>query len=105
MAAAKAAKEDVFDEDRLCRLVEMMKEHDLSEIDLEEDTQRIRLRATPHHRLASRPFTLLRPQTRRQSKLLLLLRQVPPTTRMLWSSRVRWWVLSIRSQIPNRRRS
>ncbi|MCA9123307.1 MAG: acetyl-CoA carboxylase biotin carboxyl carrier protein [Planctomycetaceae bacterium] len=44
MAAAKAAKEDVFDEDRLCRLVEMMKEHDLSEIDLEEDTQRIRLR-------------------------------------------------------------
>ena len=44
MAAAKASKEDVFDEDRLCRLIEMMKEHDLSEVDLQEDTQRIRLR-------------------------------------------------------------
>lgn len=44
MAAAKTSKEDVFDEDRLCRLIEMMKEHDLSEVDLQEDTQRIRLR-------------------------------------------------------------
>jgi len=45
MMAKSASKEgDVFDEDRLCRLIEMMKEHDLSEVDLQEDTQRIRLR-------------------------------------------------------------
>ena len=35
---------DVFDEDRLCRLIELMKEHDLREIDLQEAEQRIRLR-------------------------------------------------------------
>lgn len=44
MAKSASKEGDVFDEDRLCRLIEMMKEHDLSEVDLQEDTQRIRLR-------------------------------------------------------------
>ena len=44
MANSASNEGDVFDEDRLCRLIEMMKEHDLSEVDLQEDTQRIRLR-------------------------------------------------------------
>ena len=44
MADAAANEGDVFDEDRLRRLIAMMKEHDLSEVDLQEDTQRIRLR-------------------------------------------------------------
>lgn len=35
---------DVFDEERLCRLIELMKEHDLEEIDLQEEDQRICLR-------------------------------------------------------------
>jgi len=38
------AKNDVFDEDRLCRLIELMKAHDLREIDLQEAELRIRLR-------------------------------------------------------------
>ena len=44
MADSASREDDVFDEDRLCRLIEMMKAHDLSEIDLQEDAQRIRLR-------------------------------------------------------------
>lgn len=44
MAESASKEGDVFDEDRLCRLIEMMKEHDLSEVDLQEDAQRIRLR-------------------------------------------------------------
>ena len=44
MADSASNEGDVFDEDRLCRLIEMMKAHDLSEIDLQEDAQRIRLR-------------------------------------------------------------
>ncbi len=44
MADSASKEGDVFDEDRLCRLIEMMKEHDLSEVDLQEDDQRIRLK-------------------------------------------------------------
>lgn len=35
--------EDVFDLDRIRSLIELMKEHDLSEIDLRQDEQKIRL--------------------------------------------------------------
>ena len=35
---------DVFDEERLCRLIKLMKDHDLEEIDLQEEEQRICLR-------------------------------------------------------------
>jgi acetyl-CoA carboxylase biotin carboxyl carrier protein len=38
------ASDDVFDIKKIRRLVQMMKEHDLSEIDLEQGEQRIRLR-------------------------------------------------------------
>ena len=44
MADSASKEGDVFDEDRLRRLIAMMKEHDLGEVDLQEDTQRIRLR-------------------------------------------------------------
>jgi acetyl-CoA carboxylase biotin carboxyl carrier protein len=44
MADSASKGSDVFDEDRLCRLIDMMKTHDLSEVDLQEDAQRIRLR-------------------------------------------------------------
>ena len=44
MADSASKEGDVFDEDRLTRLIAMMKEHDLSEVDLREDAQRIRLR-------------------------------------------------------------
>lgn len=44
MADSASNEGDVFDEDRLIRLIAMMKEHDLSELDLRDDAQRIRLR-------------------------------------------------------------
>lgn len=44
MADSASKEGDVFDEDRLCRLIQLMKEHDLSEVDLQEATQRICLR-------------------------------------------------------------
>jgi acetyl-CoA carboxylase biotin carboxyl carrier protein len=42
--ANKSQSGDVFDEERLCRLIALMKEHDLEEIDLQEQEQRICLR-------------------------------------------------------------
>lgn len=42
--ADKSRAGDVFNEERLCRLIELMKEHDLEEIDLQEEEQRICLR-------------------------------------------------------------
>ena len=48
MGAAETKKSDeVFDIDRLRELVELMEEHDLSEIDLRQSSQRIRLRRGP----------------------------------------------------------
>ncbi|MEO8495333.1 MAG: acetyl-CoA carboxylase biotin carboxyl carrier protein [Planctomycetota bacterium] len=44
MADSAPNEGDVFNEDRLIRLIAMMKEHDLSELDLRDDAQRIRLR-------------------------------------------------------------
>jgi acetyl-CoA carboxylase biotin carboxyl carrier protein len=40
--------EDVFDIERIRKLIELMKEHDLGEIDLRQDDQRIRLCGTGH---------------------------------------------------------
>src|SRR6187399_1016495 len=42
MSETKASS-DVFEIDRIRRLVELMKEHDLSEVDLRESRQRIRI--------------------------------------------------------------
>ena len=41
--AEQQSGEGVFDIDRIRRLVDLMKEHDLSEVDLQNDDQRIRL--------------------------------------------------------------
>ena len=43
MTEPKATSSDVFEIDRIRRLVELMKEHDLSEVDLRESRQRIRI--------------------------------------------------------------
>ena len=43
MADADAKLDDVFELDRIRRLIELMKEHELSEIDLRHSQQRIRL--------------------------------------------------------------
>jgi acetyl-CoA carboxylase biotin carboxyl carrier protein len=43
MADSDAMKDDVFELDRIRRLIELMKEHELSEIDLRQAQQRIRL--------------------------------------------------------------
>lgn len=44
MADGKKSNNEVFDIDRLRHLVELMQEHDLSEIDLRNDAKRIKLR-------------------------------------------------------------
>lgn len=44
MSEGQASSGDVFDLDRIRRLVELMKEHDLSEVDLQQDDQKIKLR-------------------------------------------------------------
>jgi len=53
MTESKGSSATVFEIDRIRRLVELMKEHDLSEIDLRESRQRIRLcrgpRDVPRH--------------------------------------------------------
>ena len=43
MSEPKSTAESVFEIDRIRRLVELMKEHDLSEVDLRESRQRIRI--------------------------------------------------------------
>jgi len=51
MSSSEPASGDVFELDRIRRLIELMKEHDLSEIDLRQADQRIRVcrgdRGTP----------------------------------------------------------
>jgi acetyl-CoA carboxylase biotin carboxyl carrier protein len=44
MSSSEPDSGEVFDVDRILRLVELMKQHDLSEIDLRHSDQRIRLR-------------------------------------------------------------
>jgi acetyl-CoA carboxylase biotin carboxyl carrier protein len=43
MSEPKASQDSVFEVERIRRLVELMKEHDLSEVDLRESRQRIRI--------------------------------------------------------------
>ena len=43
MAESTERTDDVFDIDRIRKLIELMKEHELGEIDLRQDNQRIRL--------------------------------------------------------------
>ena len=48
MAESTKRTEDVFDIDRIRKLIELMKEHELGEIDLRQDNQRIRLCGAGH---------------------------------------------------------
>ncbi|MFO0013591.1 MAG: acetyl-CoA carboxylase biotin carboxyl carrier protein [Planctomycetota bacterium] len=48
MAESDKKVGDVFDIDRIRKLIELMKEHDLGEIDLRQDDQRIRLCGAGH---------------------------------------------------------
>ena len=53
MSGAENSPDDVFDVDRIRRLVELMEDHDLREVDLRQAEQRIRLRRgrdPSHHR-------------------------------------------------------
>jgi len=50
MAESTKRTEDVFDIDRIRKLIELMKEHELGEIDLRQDNQRIRLCGADHGR-------------------------------------------------------
>jgi acetyl-CoA carboxylase biotin carboxyl carrier protein len=43
MAGSESRSGDIFDVDRIRRLIELMKEHDLREIDLKQEDQQIRL--------------------------------------------------------------
>jgi len=53
MSEPQSPADDVFDLDRIRDLIELMKEHDLSEIDLQQEEQRIRLCRGGH---AAAPF-------------------------------------------------
>ena len=48
MAESTKRTDDVFDIDRIRKLTELMKEHELGEIDLRQDNQRIRLCGAGH---------------------------------------------------------
>ena len=48
MAESTKRIDDVFDIDRIRKLIELMKEHELGEIDLRQDNQRIRLCGAGH---------------------------------------------------------
>ena len=48
MAESTKRTDDVFDIDRIRKLIELMKEHELGEIDLRQDNQRIRLCGAGH---------------------------------------------------------
>jgi acetyl-CoA carboxylase biotin carboxyl carrier protein len=48
MAESNKKADDVFDIDRIRKLIELMKEHELGEIDLRQENQRIRLCGTGH---------------------------------------------------------
>ncbi|MCU0707668.1 MAG: acetyl-CoA carboxylase, biotin carboxyl carrier protein, partial [Pirellula sp.] len=48
MAESSKKGDDVFDIDRIRKLIELMKEHDLGEIDLRQENQRIRLCGSGH---------------------------------------------------------
>jgi len=52
MAAIEPSRSDVFDVDKILKLIELMKEHDLTEIDLRQSDQEIRLKRGPEPQVA-----------------------------------------------------
>jgi acetyl-CoA carboxylase biotin carboxyl carrier protein len=53
--------DDVFDIDRIRKLIELMKEHELGEIDLRQDSQRIRLCGAGHGQPIVTAFPQMQP--------------------------------------------
>ena len=47
--AGSSSNQDIFDVRKIRRMVELMKEHDLSEIDLQQGEMRLQLRRDSHH--------------------------------------------------------
>ena len=72
MAGSPSNQGDIFDVKRIRRLVELMNEHELAEIDLRQADQRIRLaqggRADRHRSRASPPPRPPRPRRRRRGR-------------------------------------
>lgn len=58
MTDSESQPQEVFDVERIRRLVELMKEHGLSEVDLRDEGQRIRLRRGPEIDPAATPTYL-----------------------------------------------
>ena len=56
MSESQSKPGSVFELDRIRKLVEMMKEHDLSEVDLCQDEQQIRICRGPQGYVASAPI-------------------------------------------------
>lgn len=61
MAESTKRTDDVFDIDRIRKLIELMKEHELGEIDLRQDDQRIRLCGAGHGQLNLSPAMMAPP--------------------------------------------
>ena len=61
MTDSESQPQEVFDVERIRRLVELMKEHGLSEVDLRDEGQRIRLRRGPDIDPAATPTYLAPP--------------------------------------------
>ncbi len=55
MSQGKTPKEDVFSVERIRSLIDLMKEYDLSEVDLRQDEQQIRLVRGAKHVVAAAP--------------------------------------------------
>ena len=58
MTESTKRTDDVFDIDRIRKLIELMKEHELGEIDLRQDNQRIRLCGAGHNQPILSPAML-----------------------------------------------
>ena len=61
MAGSSTSTHDIFDVRKIRRLVELMKEHDLSEIDLRQDNTRIQLRRGASGAVIASPMTFAQP--------------------------------------------
>ena len=89
MAASGSSQGDIFDVKRIRRLVELMNEHELAEIDLRQADQRIRLRKGGEPVISvgaprARPPRAVRRRPRRPSPRAML-----PAMRTSWWSKVR----------------
>ena len=62
MTDSESPAEEVFDLERIRRLVELMEEHGLSEVDLRQEGQRIRLRRGTTNEASNVPVPALPPQ-------------------------------------------